>query len=458
MMTAINLKKLLHSPVHIAPLVVFRIAFGAVLFVSCIRFMAHGWVTDFYISPRFHFPFYGFEWVKPLPLAGMYAVYVVMTASALMICAGLFYRTGAILFCLCFVYTTLLDKTYYLNHYYLVSLLSLLLILVPANRFFSLDVLRNPALQKMRVPAWTINIFKCQLAIVYVYAGLSKLNTDWLINAMPLKIWLPAKQSLPVIGKWLALPGTAVLFSYGGMLFDLSIVFLLLYRRTRPVAYLLVIVFHLLTAILFQIGMFPYIMLVATLIFFSESFHLRVLNALGGLYSSNKKLDGQAVYQSPRFGQPAGFLLLLGYFLLQVLVPVRCLLYPGKLLWTEEGYRFSWRVMLMEKSGTTFFHIVDSTTNRQFEVNNSEFLTAYQERMMETQPDMMLQYAKLLQQHYRQTGYSHAGVRIESYVSLNGRGSQLFIDSSINLANEKESWFQHKKWILPSQPSNNLSH
>jgi len=131
------------------------------------------------------------------------------------------------------------------------------------------------------------------------------------------------------------------------------------------------------------------------------------------------------------------------------LLPIRFLLYPGKLLWTEEGYRFSWRVMLMEKGGTTFFHITDSATGRRFEVNNRDFISGYQERMMETQPDMMLQYAKILEQEYKRRGVQHVGVQVESYVTLNGSGSRLYIDSSINLARERETMFGHKKWILP---------
>jgi len=140
-------------------------------------------------------------------------------------------------------------------------------------------------------------------------------------------------------------------------------------------------------------------------------------------------------------------MILLGaYFFVQMAVPMRFLLYPGKLLWTEEGYRFSWRVMLMEKSGTTFFYVKLPSSGRKFQVNNSDFLTPYQERMMETQPDMMLQYAHILKEYYSNDGVAPE-VTVESYVSLNGTGSRLYIDSTVNLANEKESWFGHKQWI-----------
>ena len=143
--------------------------------------------------------------------------------------------------------------------------------------------------------------------------------------------------------------------------------------------------------------------------------------------------------------------LLLIYALLQLALPFRYLLYPGKLYWTEEGYRFSWRVMLMEKGGITFFYVKDPRTGRRGEVINTQFLTPLQERMMQTQPDMILQYAHHLHNIYDAKGIKDPVVTVESYVTLNGGGSRLYIDSTIDLARQQES-FLPKKWILPYQP------
>jgi Vitamin K-dependent gamma-carboxylase len=434
---------------HIAPLAVFRMAFGAVLFMSSCRFMAKGWVSDFYIKPKFHFPFFGFEWLQPLGPAGMYFIYVAMALAALFICVGLFYRMAAPVFFLCFCYAELLDKTYYLNHYYLVTIIAFLLIWVPANRYCALDILRKPALRVTQVPSWTILIFKYQLAIIYCCAGLSKLTQAWLLQAMPLRIWLPAKASIPFIGPFLQYAWTAYFFSWASAAFDLSIAFLLLNKPTRRFAYFLVIIFHVLTAILFQIGMFPWLMMSATLIFFSEKFHIGLINRIRKLFSLPPASADLVFLPVNNQLQPVRFYLFGFYFLLQIIVPFRYLLYPGTLLWTEEGYRFSWRVMLMEKGGTSFFYVRDGANGRKMEVNNAQFLTAYQERMMQTQPDMILQYAHILKQQYQQKGLSDPQITAECYVSLNGSGSRLFIDSSVNLANEKETWFGHKKWILP---------
>ncbi len=313
---------------HIAPLAVLRIAFGAVLFFSTIRFIAHGWVRDFYIRPAFHFPFFGFEWLSPFSPAGMYTLYAVMAVAALFICIGFFYRVATPVFFLCFCYAELLDKTYYLNHYYLVTICSFLLILVPAHRYCSVDTWRRPSLKVTQVPSWTILVFKYQLTLIYCCAGLSKLTYDWLFRAMPLRIWLPANASIPVIGPLLRRDHAVHCLSWCGALFDLSIAFLLLNKSTRRPAYLLVIVFHILTAVLFQIGMFPYLMMSATLVFFSEGFHRQVLQkARTFLLGRSVEMETeQRLYIPPR--RQRGIFVLLGiYFLLQLVTPFRFMLY-----------------------------------------------------------------------------------------------------------------------------------
>jgi hypothetical protein len=435
---------------HIAPLAIFRIAFGGIMFVSVVRFLLKGWVYAFYIKPKFHFTFYGFDWVKPLGATGMYALFALLVIASILVTIGLFYRAAALTFFLCFTYVELLDKTTYLNHYYLISIMAFLLILVPANRYFSVDVLRKPKLAVTHVPGWAINIFKLQLLLVYFFAGVSKLTYDWLIAAMPLKIWLPASSHLPIIGGLLTQLWVAYVFSWFGALFDLFIGFLLLYAPTRKLAYVMVVIFHLATGWFFKIGMFPYIMILITIIFFSEKTHLKIIDFLRRLlFRPNiqpSKQIAAPVYQTPVPKLIYGLLMV--HFTIQLLFPFRYLLYPGKLYWTEEGYRFSWRVMLMEKGGTAFFHVKDPQTGKRTEIINSQYLTDFQESQMATQPDMILQYAHILAKEYEKRGIKNPIVTAESYVTLNGSGSRLYIDTTVNLANEQET-FGHKKWILP---------
>jgi hypothetical protein len=440
---------------HIAPLAVLRVAFGGIMLVSVVRFLLKGWVYAFYIKPRYHFTFYGFDWVKPFGATGMYLLFALLIMASILVTIGLFYRIAISTLFLCFTYVELIDKTTYLNHYYFISVMAFLMILVPANRYFSVDVFRKPELGVTYVPWWTIDIFKVQLFIVYFFAGLSKLNYDWLIAAMPLRIWLPANSHLPVIGELLTQLWVAYLFSWFGALFDLSIVFLLINSRTRKFAYLLVIIFHLATAWLFKIGMFPYIMILVTIVFFSENTHCKIIGYLGRIFSRANSNTGKApgFYAIGPLKKRIIYTILILHFTIQLLLPFRYLLYPGKLYWTEEGYRFSWRVMLMEKNGTAFFHVKDALTGKRTEIINSQYLTGFQESQMSTQPDMILQFAHILAADYRKRGIKTPVVTAESYVTLNGSGSRLYIDTTVNLANVQDG-FGHKKWILPFHNNN----
>lgn len=439
------MKPYFHRTTSAAPLALFRIAFGLMLFGSIVRFWSKGWINELYINPRFFFPFYGFEFVKPLgPYT--YVVFAICGLSALLVAIGLFYRLAITSLFLSFTYIELIDKSTYLNHYYFTSMICLLLIVLPAHAYFSVDAYRNRALLSDQVPAWCVDSLRLFVSILYVYAGLAKLNSDWLLNAQPLRIWLPAHNDLPIIGFIFNYNWVPYAFSWFGCLYDLSIPFLLWNRQTRPWAYAAVVGFHGLTALLFPIGMFPYIMIVTALIFFSDDFHKTVLRRIGSwlqLPAHFLRPHRSFTYQ-PIVGQTLRILLAI-FFVIQFLFPFRYLLYPGELFWTEQGYRFSWRVMLMEKAGYAQFTVSDDRGNRTI-VNNTEFLTPLQEKMMSTQPDMLLQYAHMLRDYYAQHGFHDPHVYVDSYVALNGRLGKPLVDSTIDLAREQDT-FAPKSWI-----------
>jgi hypothetical protein len=323
------------------------------------------------------------------------------------------------------------------------------MIFLPAAASFSVDAYRNPKHSFSKVPAWTIDSIKIILAIVYIYAGLAKLNSDWLLHAMPLKIWLPTKVDMPIIGQYLNENWLHYFASWSGMLYDLIIVFLLLYSRTRFFAFILIVVFHVLTWVLFPIGLFPYIMIISTLIFFDAKFHEKVLRYIArmfradyAVFNNGKPLAMSSLANKTRLALVSVFLVF------QLLFPFRYLMYDDELFWTEEGYRFSWRVMLMEKAGHTEFIVTDPATNKNIYIKNSDFLTAFQEKQMSFQPDFILQFAHHLRDHYQKSGISKPEVRVRSYVALNGRLSRLFIDPDIDLSKQHDD-FKHKTWILP---------
>ncbi|MDT7829774.1 HTTM domain-containing protein [Pricia sp. S334] len=446
---AINLKPYITKPVEAAPLAVFRILFGAMMLFGLLRFASYGWIDTLYIRPRFFFSYYGLEWIKPIGTY-TYLIYLLCGIAALMVSIGYKYRLAIIVFFLSFTYIELMDKTTYLNHYYFTSVLAFLMIFLPANAYYSVDAYLHPKKSFQKIPAWTINSIKLLLGMVYFYAGLAKLNSEWLFDAMPLRIWLPSKFHIPLVGHFFDLEWVHYAFSWAGAGYDLAIPFLLLYRKTRPFAFITVVVFHMMTWVLFPIGMFPYIMIISTLIFFDAKLHHHFLRGFDRLVKPGKSHydSGRILTYRPTFANRIMNTVIVVFFGIQLLLPWRYLLYPGELFWTEEGYRFSWRVMLMEKSGYAQFRVVDGESGKWFYVDNSDFLTPFQEKQMATQPDFILEYAHYLQHHFEQDGHKNVAIYVDSQVSLNGRLSTPYIDPNVDLTEKKES-FAHKNWILP---------
>ena len=415
--------------------------------LSMIRFVSKGWVEKLYLEPSFHFSFYGFEWVKPFGEM-TYLLFLVCCMSAFFVAIGYKYRLSIIIFFLSFTYIELMDKTTYLNHYYFISILSFLMIFLPANSYYSIDS-KIKGYSFKKIPKWCTDCIKMLLFIVYFYSGLAKLNSDWLIEAQPLKIWLTSSYDLPIIGstlmqqKWVHYA-----MSWGGMFYDLFIAFLLLYSRTRIFAFFLVVFFHLFTAILFPIGMFPYIMIVGSLIFFDPKTHNKMIQKIDGILKllgfKSKKVE---LLQIKSHNNSIVLSIITVFFMIQLCFPFRYFLYPGELFWNEQGYRFSWRVMLIEKKGITNLKVLNKENGKSFMVMNAEFLSEFQERQMSFQPDFILEYAHHVGEYYKKNGLNEIEIYADSYVTLNGRLSQRFIDPKVNLLEEKRG-FKNKTWVL----------
>ena len=440
-----NITKYLNKKQDSSSLAIFRLGFGFLMLLSVIRIWYKGWIKELYIDPSFHFSYYGFEWIKPIG-EYTYLIFLICAISSFCVAIGYKYRISIILLFLSFTYAELMDKTTYLNHYYLVSLISFLMIFFPANASFSLDNIIDKRSYRL-IPKWNVDALKLMICIVYFYAGIAKINTDWLLEAQPLKIWLTSKYDLPIVGNTLfQMDWVHVFFSWAGMFYDLLIAFILLYRRTRPFGFFLVITFHIMTAILFPaIGMFPYIMITSSIIFLEPETHKKILDKCFSLFKKFFEKVSKIEKYNYRRARLAQSLLII-FFIIQLIFPFRYFLYPGELFWNEQGYRFSWRVMLIEKKGFTEFKIVDRETSDSFYVLNENFLTEFQERQMSFQPDFILEFAHYLGEYYNNNGYGDVEVYAESYVTLNGRTSKVFVDPNVDLMKEKRG-FSNKKWI-----------
>lgn len=445
----VRLVEFLRAPVDIASLAAFRVIFGLVMLVSVVRFWQRGWIDELYIEPAFHFPYWGFEWVRAWPAWGMYAHFAALGVLALCVALGLFYRVSIVLFFVGFTYVELIDKATYLNHYYLISVLSLLMIVLPLHRGWSLDALRRAGLRVGWAPRWCLWTVRAQVGLVYFFAGVAKLKGDWLLHAKPLSIWLATHTDLPVLGPLLAERWVAYAASWFGAVFDLTVVGWLLWPRTRLAAFAVVVAFHVATAELFYLGMFPWIMIGNALIFFSPSWPRRWLAGLPPAQPATPATPAAPATQAtPRaaWTHRLGLGLLGVHFLVQALLPLRHHLYPGDVCWTEEGFRYAWNVMLVEKVGRVVYHVTDPGTGRTWLVYPHEYLTRMQEKQMSFQPDMILALAHHIARDFAGRGVPGAEVRAEAYVSWNGRPSRLLLDPEANLAAARDG-LAPQPWI-----------
>jgi vitamin K-dependent gamma-carboxylase len=433
----------LQRPVDVASLAAFRIGFGLLLLVAVLRYFTHGWIAEYFLVPTHFFKYWGFGWVKPWPGVGMYAHFGLMALCAVGVVVGYRYRLCIIGYGLLFAHAHLIDKTNYLNHYYLVMCVAGLMACLPLASAWSIDARRGAPVRRRSVPAWMLWALRAQFGLVYVFGGIAKLNADWLLRAQPLSIWLGRSSDLPVVGTVLGAPATAYLMSWSGALFDLSIVPLLLARRTRSVAYVALVAFHLLTAQLFQLGLFPYFMICGSLLFLPPAWPRQLLRRLNWLSASDVVEDDEP----SRRGRPSLALLAI-YFAVQLLMPLRHWCYPGQLCWTEQGFRFAWNVMLMEKDGSVDFRVVEPSTGRVFHASPGDYFTPYQTAMMAPQPDMVLEAARVVAADFRARGVIDPAVYADGFAALNGRPLARLIDPSVDLTRESDG-LSNKTWILP---------
>jgi vitamin K-dependent gamma-carboxylase len=422
-------------PVSATSVAVYRMLFGVLGAYSAARFLHKGWVESLYLAPEYHLTYPWFTGVRPLPAPLMYTAVAAMIPLGLAIAVGYRTRLAAVAYLVVFVYCELIDAALYLNHYWYVTLALALVVVLPLSRTWSLDARAGRVRSSPWVPVAVIWLLRAQLAVVYLMAGLGKLNHDWLGRGEPMGTWLAARTTLPVVGPWLDDPWVGHVTSWAGAAFDLTIVGWLLWRRSRPLAYVAVVVFHILTWRLFAIGVFPWVMIAGTLVFFPPDWPIALARWL------RRRADGSAVVPAippaTAAGGRRGRWLLVGlgaWAFVELAIPLRHLAYAGDVRWTEEGYYGSFRVMLTEKTGSLAFRVTDSVTGEAWTVEPGIVLTSWQANQAAVRADLTLAAAHLVAEHFERRGIDDVEVRVDSFVSFNGRRRQRMIDPVVDLA------------------------
>ncbi len=435
-----NLFAFLFKKIDNSQLVIFRVFYGFLICCETYGALITGWVRRVLAAPTFTFSFIGFEWLQPLPGNGMYVYFFIMGTLGIMIMLGYKYRFSALAFALLWAGVYLMQKTSYNNHYYLLFLLAFIMAFLPANRNFSLDAKLNPKIRTdymFNYVRWTIIL---QLFIVYTYAAAAKLYADWLDFTF-IEVLMGSKKDYFLIGKFLQQPWAHKIIAAYGIFFDLLVVPALLWKPTRKIAFGLGVFFHLFNSFVFGIGIFPYLALAFCIFFFDPAWVRRVFIRKP---IAEKFMDSPVLHHS-RSQWLIGVLAI--YFVFQIVLPLRHHTIPGNVVWTEEGHRLSWRMMLRSRSGYVKFKVVDNDSNKEFFVDLSEYLSKKQQRRIGSYPDFIWQFAQRIKKEHAEKGQNVAVYAIGKAKVNQGKYYPL-IDPKVDLTSVKWNHFSRNEWIL----------
>ena len=435
------LNRWLFKQVDNSALVVFRALFGFLIAIEAFGAIFTGWIRRTLMEPEFTFNFIGFEFLQPLPGYGMLWYYGIMGVFGIFVMLGYRYRLSIICYGIMWSAVYLMQKSSYNNHYYLLMLLCFIMSFLPAHRWFSLDAKIKPEISKISMPRWVWVVIVLQLWIVYTYASVAKLYPDWLDGSFP-ALLMKSKANYWLVGEFLQQGWIRYAIAYFGLLFDLLIIPLLLWKRTRLPVFLMAIFFHLFNSFIFHIGIFPYMSLAFCIFFFpSEKINKWFLR------NKKKYYDKDEIIIPPY----RNFLIAaMGiWFVIQISLPLRHWFFQDDVLWTEEGHRLSWRMMLRGKSGRIAFKVVEKGTSDTIYIDKNEYLSRKQLLAIPTKPDMIWQFSQRIEEEYAEKG-KQVEIYAEGKIGVNGGPYKPLIDPKVDLAAEKWQHFQHHDWILPS--------
>lgn len=432
------INKLLFQKVDNSSLIVFRVIFGTLITLEAWGAIFTGWIKRALIEPQFTFNFIGFDFLQPLPGNGMYFYYIIMGVFGVFVTIGYKYKWSISAFTIMWTCVYLMQKSNYNNHYYLLILICIFMMLVPANKYYSVDVKQNPAIKEIAMPRWVLLFIILQLWIVYTYASVAKFYPDWLNGTVP-QMLMERKKDYWLVGQILQQKWTHTCVLYFGILFDLLVVPLMLYRKTRLPMFIAAIFFHLFNSYVFRIGIFPYLSLAFCLFFFSaEIVHRKFLK--------EKPFYNKKEVEIPRYSKLLKVFFVV-WFIFQIGMPLRHWFIKGDVLWTEEGHRMSWRMMLRSKSGVTSYKIVNKTTGKTSFLKKGDYLTKKQIGSASSKPDVIWQFSQRIKKMYQEKG-EEVEIYVNAKISVNKKPRKQLIDPEVNMAEAEYNYFFHNDWIL----------
>lgn len=441
----------LFARVDTASLAAVRIAMGLLVAIDALRkgqsfFYPSGGVLPF----RFRYQF--FHWVQEAPELSVYLPYV-LAISGIALAIGFLFRFSSVLCLLLVTYGFLLQPENYLNHYYMLIIALFLLSISPAHKSFSIDRFLFFSRSDTSAPRIYLLLFKIQIEIILIYAGLVKINADWL-QLEPLRTWLLRREDMAFLGSLWQSDFIVAIGAYGIIILHIVGAPLLFFRQTRLAVFLIYCVFHIANHFVFNIGIFPWMTIACTTIFFSADWPRRALGKLWpGLAST--PLNPQPIRVEPQsFGNRILLAFCACWLLFQALFPLRHVLYPGWVEWTNEGHRFSWRMKLTDRSSTGVLLAAYIPEQKTVHIPMlTKYMSPRQYTRISMYPDLVQQLAWQIARKYKDK-LQVGEVQVFAYVpmTMNNRRAALVIDPTVDLAATRSSIW-HDLWLMKTNPN-----
>ncbi len=396
-LTLASLKERLFHPVSIYPLVALRLCFGSAMALWALVMMVSGHVGQLYKDTTIHFPFKGLEWIRPMPYEFMLLVFSALIIAALFMAAGWFFRRATLLFILLFSYIAFCDKAAYLSYYSFVILIAFMLLVSPAHRLFSLDLLRKPQIRVDYAPHWLLLAFKLQVVMLFFFAGMAKLNYDWLFTGLPITLWL---QDVFISFGWSAAvlisnPWIGISLSWALVLFDFILPHFLMDTRTSKKAFWVVVLVQVPGMLIFPTGMFPLLVLLMCTVFFPhQPIHLLVSKISYFLYDffqfKGEVFNPGGVFVLQYKMERLFPVLAALYFSIQVLLPVYLFLSWGSFQWANKAFHFSWDLQVNQNRNPNIEFIKVNRLQGNIEpIEVDHLINAFQKKRMASDPEML---------------------------------------------------------------------
>jgi len=432
------MKTFLLRPIDPITLSIFRIVYGICMLWECFYLIRIDFIPHFLIRPEVHFNYDFAEFIAPLPKPFLSIVLIGILISSLLFIIGKYIKQSAWFIFVAFSYLLLLDKSYYNNHLYLICLFAFFFAITSSSQSISIE-----KMAPKKVPYWQLLLFQLQLGIVYFYGGIAKLNSDWLVRFEPAKTILNQRARNSNFSSILETDFAVYLISYGGLLFDLGIFFLLMYRPTRKIALIGAVIFNGMNAWLFDdINIFPFMMLGALVLFIKpEKIRIFVTKKLPSIKLASPE---QPVVPTKNLT----FQLLGIYFILQLLLPLRHFLFQGNTEWTGKAQYFSWRMKIQTRETKKMeFSVLNYDKKEIVNVDLRSFgLNDDQIRLLSMHPETGVKLAKEIRRTAELKGMKNIEVKANVIVSFNGKTPQsLYKD--VDLSKVEDRIFKPRSYV-----------